>query len=249
VLLLGVQALRRAPLVPVRGERLAVFLLGAVGYATESTFFFLGLERGTAAAVGLIFYSYPAMVAGAELVVGSTRPSASLFGAVVLSIVGTAVVIATGEDVSITTGGVVFSLLAAATFTVYFLSGHRLARRTDAVVNAAWVSLGASLSILARGALTGSLDVPGTRVTQLVTYGIANAFAFGCMFGALRRLGPTRTAVILTFEVVATVVLAALFLDETLRALQLVGGAAIAVGAVLVARSGVEAAAEPVSEA
>jgi drug/metabolite transporter (DMT)-like permease len=248
-LLLAMQALRRGPLLPVRGERAAVFLLGAVGYATESTFFFLGLERGSAAAVGLIFYSYPAMVAGAELALGSARGSRSLVGAVALSIGGTAVVVATGEEVSISRSGVVFALLAAATFTLYFLAGHRFAVRTDAVVNAAWVALGASVSILARGAITGDLHLPGGRGAQLVAYGVANSFAFGCMFAALRRLGPTRAAVLLTFEVVATVVLAALFLDERLRAIQLVGGVAIAAGAVLIARAGVEAAAEPVSEA
>jgi drug/metabolite transporter (DMT)-like permease len=55
------------------------------------------------------------------------------------------------------------------------------------------------------------------------------------MFAALRRLGPTRTAVLLTVEVLGTVALAAAFLDETLRGLQLVGGLAIAAGAVLAA--------------
>ena len=42
-------------------------------YAVESTFFYLGLERGTAAAVALIFYAYPAVVALVEVALGAIR--------------------------------------------------------------------------------------------------------------------------------------------------------------------------------
>lgn len=245
VLLFAVQAIRRGPLAAAPGERVAVFLLGAVGYALESSFFFLGLQRGTAAAVGLIFYAYPAMVASAELVAGSARLSAPLVVAVGLSAGGVVLVIATGEEITITGAGAAFALLAALSFTIYFLAGNRFASRTNPLVNAAWVSLGASVSLLGRSLLGGGIHVPSGRVAQIAGYAVANAFAFGCMFAALGRLGATRTAVILTFEVFATVVLAALFLDERLRAIQLVGGVAIAAGAVLVARAGAAPAPEP----
>jgi drug/metabolite transporter (DMT)-like permease len=235
----------RQALLPVRGERLAVFLLGALGYALESTFFFLGLERGTAAAVGLVFYSYPAMVAAVELLTGAARPTVDLFAAIVLCSGGVALVIATGAEVTISASGVGFSLLAAVAFTAYFLAGNRYATRTPPVLTATWVAIGASVSLLGRAAALGALSVPAERLGQLIAYGLATALAFGCMFASLRLLGPTRTAVMLTFEVFATVVLAWVFLDESLRPLQLVGGAAIAAGAVLVARAGAEPAPEP----
>jgi drug/metabolite transporter (DMT)-like permease len=72
-MLFALQAVRRGPLLPAPGERLAVIGLGAVGYAVEASFFYLGLERGTAAAVTLIFYAYPAIVTVAELVQGVSR--------------------------------------------------------------------------------------------------------------------------------------------------------------------------------
>jgi drug/metabolite transporter (DMT)-like permease len=128
----------------------------------------------------------------------------------------------------------VFALLASLSFSLYFIASHRLVHTTDPITNAAWVSLGAGVSLLTRGLVTGDLHWPSGQGGMLLVYGVANAFAFGFMFAALRKLGPTRTAVILTFEVFATVVLAALFLDETLRPLQAIGGIAIAAGAVLV---------------
>lgn len=234
LILLGVQAVRGAALVPVRREWLAVFLLGAIGYALESTCFYAALGRGTAAAVGLLFYSYPVIVTTLELATGTVRLSARVVVALVLAGLGVAVVIVAGESVSITTAGVVLALLSSLTFSLYFVASHRLVIETDPITNAAWISFGAAVSIGGRGILTGSIHIPPGHTLDLLAYGIANALAFGFMFAALRRLGPTRTSVILTFEVFATVLLAAVFLDETLKPVQALGGVAIAAGAVLV---------------
>jgi drug/metabolite transporter (DMT)-like permease len=69
------------------------------------------------------------------------------------------------------------------------------------------------------------------------------------MFTALRRVGATTTAVLLTAEVFATVLLAAAFLDEPLGWVQVVGGVAIVGGGAMAAATGPridpEAAAEP----
>jgi drug/metabolite transporter (DMT)-like permease len=64
--------------------------------------------------------------------------------------------------------------------------------------------------------------------------GLATAAAFSLMFAALRRLGPSPTAVVMTLEAVSAIVLAAVFLDETLTALQLIGGVAILAATLLV---------------
>lgn len=238
VLLLGVQSLRGGTLLPARGERLPVFLLGAVGYAVESTCFFLALERGTAAAVALLFYSYPAMVAAAELLLGVTTPSRQLLAGLALAIGGTAAVVMTGGDVAITPAGTVLALASAVAFTLYLLAGERVSRRTGSLVKAAWVSGGAGASILLRGLVAGDLRSPGDDWVALAGYAAANAVAFGLMFAALGRIGATRTAVVLTFEVVAAIVLAAVFLGERLEPAQAFGGFGVIGGAILVVLAG-----------
>ena len=57
------------------------------------------------------------------------------------------------------------------------------------------------------------------------------------MFVALVRLGPTRTAVVMTLEAFFAVVLAAVFLQEGLAPTQVAGGIAILVAAAEVAGS------------
>src|SRR5207237_8309718 len=143
-----------------------------------STFFFLGLERGTAAAVTLLFYAYPAAVTVVELVTGAAQPTTRLLGALGLSVAGSAIVVVAGADVSFTTAGIVFALLSAGSFAVYLLLGDRVLRRTDAPVTSAWVALGCCLGHVARGAATASFRSPAGHWPALVGNAAAPAAAF-----------------------------------------------------------------------
>lgn len=236
VVLLAVMAVRGQPLLPAAGERWRAVLLGAVGYAVESSLFYSALERGTAGAVALLFYSYPAMVTVVEIAARLAPASRRLVGALLLSATGTAVIVAGGDRLAISTGGVVLALAAAASFAVYLLASSRIVPRTDALTNAAWVALGASLSLLTQGTLLGGMRAPGGSWWLMVLNGVATSAAFGFMFAALKRLGASRTAVVMTLEAVAAVVLAAVILDERLSPVQLLGGAAILTATVLIAR-------------
>jgi len=211
------------PLLPVPGERLRAFLFGAIGYTIESTFFFAGLERGSAAAVVLLFYSYPAIVALIEWQWSRRRVLTLL-----LSVGGTAIVVAAGGGgVEISNAGVVFALCSATSFSIYLLLSNRLITRSDSLTISAWVSAGAACSMLLRGVVTTSMQAPGDHAIQLFANGVASGAAFAFMFATLRRLGPRRTSIIMTTEALFAILLAAVFLDETIGALQLAGGAAI----------------------
>lgn len=232
--LLGV--LRRS-LVPVAGERVRVLLLGVIGYATESALFYSALQRGTAAAVALLFYSYPAVVAVLEMTAGAVRPTRRLLGALALSISGTALVVTTGAGVEISRAGVAFAIGAALSYAVYVLAGARVVRRTDSLTTAAWVALGAALALTTLGLAGGSLRAPGSAWWLLVLDGLATASAFCLLFAALRRLGATRTSVVMTLEALSAVVLGAAVLGEHLGPAQIVGGAAILAAAAAISLS------------
>ena len=216
------------PLLPVPGERLRAFLFGAVGYTVESTFFFAGLERGSAAAVVLLFYSYPAIVAVIER--RWTQRRVLTLG---LSVGGAAVVVAAGGGVEISDAGVVFALCSATTFAIYLMASTRLITKSESLTIAAWVSAGAAVSMIGRGVVTGNLQSPSGHLPQLLANGIASGAAFAFMFATLRRIGPRRTSVVMTTEALFAILLAALFLDETIGPLQLVGGAAILTATIL----------------
>src|SRR5438270_6398095 len=171
VALVVLLAIGRRPVLPAPGERLRVFLFGAVGYAVESAFFYAGLARGTAAAVTLLFYSYPAVVTVADLVLTRRRPAPQVVFALALAGGGAGVIAGGSGNVDISGTGIAFSLAAAASFAVYLLAGDRLLHRTDSMRIAAWTAVGASASLLTFAAISGEVRVPADRWWQLLIYG------------------------------------------------------------------------------
>lgn len=228
--------LRRVALVPKRAELVRLVLLGAIGYTTESTFFYLSLQHGTAAASALLFYAYPAVVCAIELARGRERPTPSTLVALALGAGGTTLVAATGSDVSIDPVGIAFALTSAVVYGIYLLIGREVGRRSDAMRTAMWIAVGASASSVVRGALMRQLASPVEHTAPLVLYGAFTAAAFGLTFAALSRIGAARTAVVMTLEAVTAVALGAVLLDEHIGPVQLVGGAATLLAAATIGR-------------
>jgi drug/metabolite transporter (DMT)-like permease len=243
--LFGLLAVLRRPFRPAPGERLRPLLLGAIGYALESALFYSALQRGTAAAVALLFYVYPAIVTILELLRREVAFSLRLLAALVLSIGGVSVIVLTGGEVAITAAGILFALGSAVSFAIYLLVSRRAVTRTDPIVNAAWVAFGASLSLTVHGVVTSSLQSPGGDWWLMLANGVATASAFALLFAALGRLGASRTAVVMTLEALSGVVLAALLLGETIGVVQLAGGLAILAATVLISVSPVRSAEKP----
>jgi len=237
VILAALLRLRGAPIRPGAGEWLPIVLLGAIGYTLESTLFYLSLGHGSAAACILLFYAYPAIVTVIEFIRRREQLTAATIAALVLSVVGTAVVVAIGRDVSISVAGVVLAFAAATAYALYLVAGRDIRRRTDAMSTACWVAVGAAGSSLLRGVVGGTLEVPSGHLVQLVAYGAVTAAAFVLTFAALSRIGPSQTAVVMTLEAASTVVLAAIFLGEGISFAQALGGLAILAAAAVIARS------------
>jgi drug/metabolite transporter (DMT)-like permease len=236
LILLGVLAAMRAPLLPPPGERIVALALGLCIYAVESTLFYMGLERGTAAAVALIFYAYPAVIALFETLTGAIQLRARTLVALALSVSGSAIVAIGGGEVAISTSGVLFVCGSVVMFSAYALLSDRVVPRTDSLTAAAWTAIGASLGVTLFGAARGQLSVPsGGAFAALVANGVATAAAFALFFIVLDRIGPTRTGICMAFEAVTGIVLAAVFLGENVRPVVAIGGAAVLVGAVMAA--------------
>ena len=210
-------------------------MLGAVGYAGEAALFYLALQRGSAGAVSLLFYAYPAIVTLLEVVLRLRPPRLLAFGVVALSTAGSFLVVATGDRVSITPAGIGFALGAATSFACYLLLSQRLVPASPPAVVGAHVATGACLALLTAAVASGAFDVRARSLPLLLLNGAATAVAFALLYAALANLTAGAAAVVMTLEAFVTVALAALLLGESIRPLQLVGGAVVVAAAVLVA--------------
>lgn len=234
VLLGSVLGVLRRGLRAASGEGWKLIGLGAVGYALESALFFLALERGSASAVTLLFFTYPVWVALLSVALGLGRPGWLVGSSLAAALAGAALVITSAEGLDISTAGVGFALGSSLTFSCYLIGAEVVLKRTSSLSGAMYVSIAASVALAGFAAASGQAELPeGLREWgPVLGMGGFTAGAFFCLFAGLRLLGAVRTAIVAALEPVATAGLAMLFLDERLRTGTAIGGVLILAGAV-----------------
>ena len=224
----------RRPLLAAPGERRGLAVLAVCGYAVESTFFFSAVEHGTAAAVTLLFFTYPVFVTLGTWALGRGAPAGMTMLALVCAVGGTAVVVGFGAGLAIEPVGAALALASALTYTGYLIGADAVLQRTNPMTSAMWVSGGASLGLFAFAALSEQWTAPSAAAWwPLLGMGVASGAAFACLLSGLQRLGSVRTSIVAATEPLSTAVLAYVFLDEGVTLATIVGGALILVGAVV----------------
>jgi drug/metabolite transporter (DMT)-like permease len=246
-ILAAVLAAMRLPLRAAPGEGVGLVVLGMLGYAVEAAFFFAGLHHGTAAAVTLLFFTYPVLVSLIHLILGRGLPGWLLGGALTASMAGTTLVVVAGGGVDIDGTGILFALGSALTFAFYLIGADAVLRRTNSLAGAMWVSGSAALALATFAVVTGAAQVPaGWREWgPILGTGAFTAGAFVCLFSGLRRLGAVRTSIISATEPLTAATFAAIFLGEVVSTGTVWGGTLILSGAIAASAARARPAPEP----
>lgn len=247
VLLLGLAVLLRRPGLPEPGERLALAIAGTLGYGTEAALYFSALNHGSAAAVTLLFYTYPVWVMSVTIALDRRAPSPPLFVALALAIGGSAIVVlGGGGGTDVEPLGIALALATSLAYTAYLVGTDRHVRRTDPVTAAGWLGAGAATSNVVFALVAGAFVVPaGATPARLVAIVLVSAGAFASMLAGLQRVGAVRNAIIGVMEPLTVAVLAAVFLDEPVTPTVAAGGTLILVGAVIASVVRTTSTAEP----
>jgi DME family drug/metabolite transporter len=207
---------------------------------------FLAFQRTTVALALLGFYTYPAMIAAASVLLGRERLDGSRLAALGLAIAGMVAVVLGGLG-STAVGrvdplGIALGLAAAGFQAAFFLTSRRYAAvRADVaigVVLAGSAVIGAVLTVATDG--SGALLLPlGSPSLLALLAGIgllAAALPSVLMLIGIRWIGGVRTGILMLFEPMVGVALAAVLLGEGLTIVQAAGGATILLAAFLVQR-------------
>ena len=230
VLLGGALALfDRGRLRIARADVLRMAWLGIAGLALVQLTYFLAIERLPISVALVVQFTGPMLVLLWLRVMHGRRLRPSLYGAVALSIAGSALVVEIYNGGSqFDTLGIVFAFGGAVTFAIYLVASERAGHAYDAFTTLAWGFGFASLFWLVVSppwtfpwgdfasagnlALGAGVVVVGTLVPFLLTV------------AALRHLPAARVGVVATLEPVLATVLAWVIHGEGLVAVQIVGG-------------------------
>jgi drug/metabolite transporter (DMT)-like permease len=225
--------MRESP--PPRRSLIGLIIMGGAGYVGQSGAYFNALHYIPASTNALLLYTYPVVVTLlATLLLGESLGWAKLV-AVGLAFIGTMLVVGAqlrgGSAL-----GIVLGLSSAAFYSGYILFGSRLLPGLPPVSATAMIMTSAAVVWSSYAALTGQLAVGWTvpRVGLIASFAvIGTTIPVLTFILGLRLVGPSRAAILSTFEPASTVLLAVIILGETAGPLQLVGGALI-LGSVVV---------------
>jgi drug/metabolite transporter (DMT)-like permease len=229
------------PLLPAPGERSGLVLIAVLGYAVEASVFFTALAHGTAAAVTLLFYTYPVVVAlGSWVVLRRGAPPRRTALALAAASAGVAIVVGVGGSLVIDRAGVGLALLSAVIVSGYLLGADVLLRRTEPLTSACCVSGVASIALFGASFSTGLWRSPvgWSQWGAILAMGLATAGAFVCLLEGIRRIGAERSSIVSSAEPLAAAILAWVFLDQPVGVGVAIGGVLILAAAILAGLGG-----------
>jgi drug/metabolite transporter (DMT)-like permease len=209
---------------------------------------FIAFDRITVALALLGFYTYPVMVAIGNVALGREPLDRARVMALCLAVAGMLAVVASQLDPS---AGITFDLLGVglalgaacsqAVFVIVSRSGYRAvpADQAMAVVLAVTVASCLILAIVTGATSTLIQPVEDSSVLPLLVFTGLFAAAIPSMLflTGIRLVGGTTTGILMLFEPVVGVVLAAWLLAEGLAPIQVGGGLAILAAALILQRA------------
>ena len=226
-----------------RGDVLQIALLGVVGFGCYQILWPVALQSIPAGDSALLIATTPVLTALLAVATGADTPNPiKLIGAFV-SFVGVAVVIAAGQGLSLafSLGGDLLTLVAALCWAIYTVFGAGILHRHTPLMATTWAIVAGTLFLAPVGIgqlASADLSLIGPPVILAVIYAgtLAAGFSNVIVFHGLKLLGPTRVTALQSLVPALAVVLAAIFLGEAIRPVQVLGGIVILAGVGLLRR-------------
>lgn len=204
-----------------------LFLLGVLGVSASNYLYYLAIQRTNVATAIILQYTAPVWVLFYSVIRGVQKPTLQRVAAVVLAMLGIALVIGIFNSSFRTDPvGLIAALLAAFSFAFYNIGGHSILARYDR-----WTVL---LYAIFSASLFWSVVNPPWKIVAahyatnqwlfLLVFSLISVLApFSCYFAGLQHLEPTRAIVVSCLEPVFSIVIAAFALGEVLHSMQTAG--------------------------
>jgi DME family drug/metabolite transporter len=215
-------------------------VLGILGVAASNYLYYLAIQKTNVAIAIIIQYTAPAWVLLYLAARGRQRATLPRVAAVVLAVLGCALVIGLvggGQHFQVNAIGLIAAFLASFSFAFYNVGGHGILARYDrwkvllytlASAAAFWIIINPPWKIVA------AHYSPGQWLFLFVFSMTSVLLPFSLYFGGLQNLEPTSAIVTSCLEPVFSIILAALLLGETVGPVQVLGIVAVLLATVLV---------------
>lgn len=214
-----------------------LFMMGALGYVSTTGGYFSALNYISAPLVALLFYTNPIIVCVLSYVIFKEEININKAIALILSVLGIIFIVGFSLG-SIDIRGVLLAVLAAFLYSGYIIASGKLVTGLDPIVAATYVASSCAVVTIAFGFITNSfvkINLP------VFIYGFfmavfSTVIAILFFFEGIKRIGASHAAIVSTIEPIVTVLMSALILGDRMSMPQLLGGALVVIGIVVLQR-------------
>jgi drug/metabolite transporter (DMT)-like permease len=239
VLLAAVQIARSPKALRVTRRDLARFaVLALTGYGAASVCYFYGLKVADASIIAVLLFTYPAMVAVMTRIFFGDPLTFTRIAAIVLTILGCALVVGAPAASRVAPLGVALGLGAGLGYAVFNVVSYRWVLEGSRIVLMTYAFGIAAVAIAVVAVVSGQNLSPASWDVQvwalLAAIVLVPTFAaVMLLFAGMRHLGPSQAAIVSSLEPLFTILLAAWLLGDRLAPGQLAGAALVLGGVVL----------------
>jgi drug/metabolite transporter (DMT)-like permease len=209
---------------------LQLFLLGALGYAPQSSFFFFGIARIDVSLATVIFYTYPVLVVLASWIFLKHKPNVVMIVCLTVAVLGAA--LTAGQIKTGAFTGVLFMLGAAGWYTGFIIISSKIVAKAGSLTSLTYCMIGAACSHIIILITTDAhlpTGIEGWGAAVAAAY-LCTIIAMGFFFAGVQRIGPGKSAVLSTIEPVVSIVVGVAALNETLNTVRAIGALLVMIG-------------------
>ncbi len=217
-----------------RDTLLKATLAGLGVYLPESFCFISAVERIPVATNSLIFYFYPLTVTLLSIPVFKLRLKPVTALALVVILAGGTLISSDAVLRGLDPVGLAFSLASMLLFSVYLLLVQACVKRCHPLTFTLYVFLAIGLGMTGVHGLSGLVQATPRQLVLILLVGLVpTTMAVPLLYASIERIGGALASIISSFELVVTVIVAALALGEHITAHELTGMACILAGVAL----------------
>ena len=235
IVMLVVLGLRRESL--PRGSTLfKLVMMGVLGYVGSSFAYLTALRYASSGLVALLLYLYPTFVMLLAILLRHEKFTMMKGTALGIALIGTALTVdpAGGEAL-----GVLLAIAAAAIYAIYIILGTQVLKGVSVIQSTTVIFASAGtvsgVLMMVNGPQLPAANTGWIAILSIVI--ITTVLPVIAFLAGLERVGATNAAMLSTLEPIVTVILGAVWLNETLRPATLIGGGLILVAVLLVIQS------------
>lgn len=217
-------------------QLLSLLLLGGILYTLQSTFYFSAVKYIPSSLAALLLYLHPLIVAILSFFINKEKLTKRLIIAISLSFMGIVLVLGTPAG-AINMIGILLASGAAVVYSIYIVIGDRVTKQLPSIITVAFIALFSAVSFFIGGMASHSLSFHFDKIGWVMVVCVAlfcSVIAMFTFFAGMNIIGPTKASILSMIEPVSTFILSAILFQEKMSSFQMIGGATVLIGAILV---------------